>query len=139
MAIVFPPIAALVNWLVLRRQYRLRTDIGFARRRSARKTAWQTIEAAAQKSEAELAAAVSAAVGGYVADRCNLPAGGLTRAAVVEHLTDRLVSASAVKDIDGLLERCESLRYAGAGGTSRDDLVRAAMTAIERLEGERFG
>ena len=139
LAITLPPLAALIHWLALRHRHRLMTDIGFARRRSARKKAWQTIETAAKGSESELAAGVSTAIGGYVADRCNLPSGGLTRAAVVEHLTARLVSASIIEDVDRLLERCESLRYAAAGGTSRDDLVRAAMTAIERLEGERFG
>lgn len=137
-AITLPPIAALVNGLVLRRRHRLMTDIGFARRRSARKKAHRAIQSAASASESELAAAVSAAIAGYVADRGNLPAGGLTRAAVIEHLTRRRVSGPAVEEVDRLLEQCESLRYAAAGGATRDGLVKAAIAAIERLEGERF-
>jgi len=139
MAMGLPPVAALVNWLVHRRRHRLRTDVGFARRRSARKKAQNTIHAASQMTEAELAAAVSTAIGGYVADRCNLPTGGLTRSAVTEHLTDRRVPAAVVEEVDRLLEQCEGLRYAAAGGACRDGLVQAAMAAIERLEGERFG
>jgi len=132
------PILFLATWLVQRHRDRLRCDVSFARRRSAKRVALAGVHDAARAGGAELAASLAAALGGYVADRCNLPTGGLTRAAVVEQLHRREVRTDIVDQIDRLLDACESMQYAGGGGTDRESLVQDARRCIHRLERERF-
>jgi len=132
------PILFLATWLVQRHRDRLRCDVSFARRRSAKRVALGRVHDAARTGGTELAASLAAALGGYVADRCNLPTGGLTRAAVVDQLDRRGVPNDIVDQIDKLLDACETLQYAGGGGTDRESFVQAVRRCIHRLERERF-
>jgi hypothetical protein len=74
----------------------------------------------------------------YVADRCGLPAGTLTRAEAIDHLARREVAPEVIEQVDHLLERCESMRYAANGQDAVDDLPTAASRCVSRLERERF-
>jgi len=132
------PFVFLATWLVQRHRDRLRCDVSFARRRSAKHVALGRVHDAARAGGTELAASLAAALGGYVADRCNLPTGGLTRAAVVEQLHRRGVHRDVVDQIDQLLDACESMQYAGGAGTNSESLVQDARRCIHRLERERF-
>ena len=142
-ALLAPPLLFAAIWLIQRRRHRLRTDISFARRRAARRTAMDRIKIAAKsKQDAEQAAAIEAAMTGYIADRCNLPLGGLTRAEVTERLSERRVSGEMIKEVDQFLEQCETMRYAARLGAMVDskgsDPADAAQRMIERLEKEKF-
>lgn len=129
-----PPLLFALSWLTQRHSQRLRDDIGFARRRSARRTALRRLHAVAPSAASTAAEALS----GYIADRCNLPPGALTRAETIQHLQQRGVAPELVAHVDELLGRCEDLRYAGGIATKTDDLLAAIKATIDRLERERF-
>jgi hypothetical protein len=128
-----------VSWTARRRTERLRTDIGFARKRRARRQASDRLAGIAAGSTREAAAAIGSALPQYVADRCNLPTGGMTRARVVEELRARAIPAELVEAVDRLLAECEGIHYAGDGTRSAADLHGAAVACIDRLERERWG
>lgn len=133
--LIIPPVGFVVSWIVRRRTERLRTDVGFARKRRARRAAVARLRSSGT-SPRDVAAAVTSAIGQYVADRCNLPSGGMTRAAVLEQLAARSLPADLVQQVDRLLEECESVHYAGSGTQSADPLRDAALRCIDRLERE---
>ncbi len=132
------PAIYLLCFALVRYRDRVRGDQGFARRRSARRTALSRIAQAARDNGSNTAAAVSAALTGYVADRCNLPPGGVTRADAVRQLRSRAVPAEVVDQVDALLSHCESAQYAGGGDGAAGDLVTGAKKCIEQLERRRF-
>jgi hypothetical protein len=136
--LVLPPVAFVVSWTARRRSERLRTDVGFARRRKARRRALDRLGPVGTGSPREAAAAVGSALPQYVADRCNLPAGGMTRTRVVEELSGRALPADLVQEVDALLGECESIHYAGDGTRAAAELQAAAVACIERLERERW-
>lgn len=137
LALVAPPVAFFASFVARRRSERLRTDTGFARRRSARRTALHHLHEAAGKPVRESAALVAAAVSGYLADRCNLPSGGLTRAYVIEQLTARSVQSGTVSRVDGLLALCEGAHYGASAVTTSAEWVQEAKACIDLLERER--
>jgi hypothetical protein len=133
-----PPAVWLFGWLIRRRRWRLLHDESYARRRSAKRTALRSVHEAARTGAAASAARLAAAATGYVADRCNLPAGGLTRAEAIEHLMRRGASRELVAELNQFLERCEAMQYAAGASASGDDLAQAATCCINRLEKEHF-
>jgi hypothetical protein len=74
---------------------------------------------------------------GYVADRLNVPAGGLTRGEAVEQLRRAGVHDEAVDALDELLRVCEAAEFGGADA-SAGDVRKRARAIIARLERSRF-
>ncbi len=133
-----PPLLFAVCLVGRRQRERLHNDRGLARRRAARKVADRAIRAAAATTPEQVAGLLSGAVSGYVADRCNLPAGGLTREEVIEHLRRRHLAPERVAEVDAFLELLENARYSGIAATPGDDLYRRAQCCLDRLEREKF-
>lgn len=139
LALIVPPLAFAATWLGRRRSERLRTDVGFARGRRARREAVARLKPAEKAELRDTAAAVCSALSQYVADRCNVPGGGMTRAAVVESLRARGVRPEVVGQVDELLDECEAIHYGGGGNRVSGDLLHSAMGCIDRLEREKMG
>lgn len=135
--VVVAPLFYVFCWAARRRSDRLRHDRGYARRRSARKHAQQAIADAGRSTDG-LTTAVADALIGYVADRCDLPAAGLTRAEAVAALAGRDVTPELVQRVDALLGRCDDVRYAGLDQTPADNVATEAKQCIAALEQQRF-
>jgi hypothetical protein len=136
--LMLPPVAFAASWTVRRRSERMRTDIGFARKRRAYREAMGRLRGVGVADTSQVAAAISSAIGNYVADRCNLPAGGMTRSAVVDQLHRRSVKAELITTADQLLAECEAIHFAGAGSRTAGELQASVMDCLKRLEGERW-
>jgi len=135
---VATPLLYVVVFVAVRRRERLRGDTAFARRRTAKRTAMGRIAEAARSNGVDSAAGVTAALVGYVADRCNVPAGGVTRADAVGQLRRRAVRDELVREVDAVLAECENARYAGGGQGSSNDIVARARRCIDELERQRL-
>jgi hypothetical protein len=133
-----PPLLSAGVLLVQRRHRRLRDDLGYSRQRQARRQALARIAAAAAAAAADRTELVAGALGGYVADRCNLPAGATTSADLVQALRDRGAADAVVERVDELMQRCEAARYAGLDGAGERDLVGEVREVVDRLERERL-
>jgi hypothetical protein len=130
-AIAFPPLVWVVAWSVRRHSSRLQADVAFARRRRARRTA--EVKLGRAKGSPDAAAHAADALLTYVADRANLPPGGMTRADAVGQLRRDGLPAEVIGELDEVLAGCEAARYARmAGGT--DEMIERARRCVHTLE-----
>lgn len=137
-ALGVPPALFFVCFLSQRHAERLRNDRALARRRSAHRKAQRAIRAIGESSNSAAADRLAAAVTGYVADRLDLPAAGLTRTDVVAHLQEHGAPQETLHRIDELLLTCESAKYAGLGHHAPADLAQRAAQCINDLESEKL-
>jgi len=128
-----PPLLYLAVLAGHRRSRRLRDDHGYARRRTARRTAARRLADGAGRAEA-----VGAALSDYIADRCNVPAGALTASEAAERLRSSAVDDELVRTVEELLGECEHAQFAGGVATDAATLIERAEQCIARLERERI-
>jgi len=140
-------------WAWDRRRQRLAGDVALARaqraRRMARKHLAQARKGFVARGSAEappkpaqpngdenaVYAAVARALTEYVADKLNLPAAGLTRAAIRETLTAQAVPGALVDQTLACLDWADSGRFAPtAAGRKASELVSEAEKVIGALE-----
>lgn len=125
------PVAYWVTWFLQRRAVRFRNDETYRRRSRA----YATARKALRNAKASDPAALRATLIGYVADRCGVPAGGLTRVEAISLLSARGATAETVRAVDGLLEKLELAEYGGAAATEGLDLAADdAKRLVDRLE-----
>jgi hypothetical protein len=133
------PLLYLVSSVIRRQRDRAARDAGLKRRRSARKRALTLIRTAlADVNSAATASHIAAAVTGYIADRCNLPAGIGTRSDAVSALRTCNVPEPLIDRLDSLLAECEEAQYAAAQSESVStrvlaDRARSCLNELERL------
>jgi hypothetical protein len=84
--------------------------------------------------ESASASPIAAAVTGYVADRCNLPLGTVTRSEVITELRSRSLPEALVNEIDALLAECETARYGARRDAVGGDLADRARSFVNTLE-----
>jgi len=124
------PLAYAACALLAHRRRRLVSDQALRRRRSARRTAQRAIEQAGGAPDA-----LTDALLGYIADRFDLPAGGLTRQEAIAQLRQAAAPADCVRGIDEVLAECESAQFGGGAATAIGELsarVRAGLDALNR-------
>lgn len=122
------PLAYLGAWFIQRRAARFRDDEALRRRSRAYATAKKRLH----DGDSTPPAAIRAAVLGYIADRCGVPAGGLTRAEAIRLLSERRIPAEKTRAVDGLLESLELAEYGGGGAIQ--DAASAAKQVLNGLE-----
>ncbi len=132
------PMTFMLCWLTQRRAQRLRTDVAFARRRRAARTAMSAISAVNAQHDsspnAATAGRLAEAVLRYVADRCNLPAGGLTRAEAIQKLQGHGIDSMLVHRVNELLSQCEQAAYAHLAAGDSAQLAADAERCINEME-----
>ncbi len=103
------PLVYFACALGMRRRRRLLHDVSGRRRRNARKSALAHL----RQGQDDPAVAAQALLG-YIADRWDLPAGGLTRAEAVGRLQSARIDPEIVQQTDDLLCACEAAEFGGA-------------------------
>lgn len=111
-SLMLPPFGYLLISVTTRHRTRLKQDVGFARRRRARKRAQAQIDLALRDSTSiQQWHGLSDALSGYMTDRFNLPPGQLTpedaQRQMIEHNYDETLAAQ----IFTFLETCDAVRY----------------------------
>ncbi|MCH8851450.1 MAG: BatD family protein [Planctomycetes bacterium] len=137
-AVSLPPVLFFACLVFQKHRDRLQRDPRAARRRSAHRRAMSKIQQSRGHGDTEIAELLAAAVTDYVADRCGLPAGGLTRVDALEQLTKRHTSANLIEQVDNLLKTCESLKFAGPDSAASQNLTTRAAESINQLEREKL-
>ncbi|MFQ5411700.1 MAG: BatD family protein [Phycisphaerae bacterium] len=123
------PIVYLATWFVTRRSERFREDVALRRRRYAYRNAKKSLRGSGRE-----ASAVSGIVLTYVADRCNVPAAGLTCADARALLSERGIPEETRKALDSFLSSLEQARYAGGAAVVADEPATEARRLIDELE-----
>ncbi len=135
------PVAAILATVYYRSHARrLRDDAGYARWRRADSNARSGLRQARQKLEQgafdQAFTGISSAIYGYIADKCNQPAAGLTSPRVIELLGDRGVDDVTVSLVKDCLDACDMARFAPTALTAEhtEDVLGKAVKAIESIE-----
>lgn len=125
------PLVYAIALLVRRRNSRFEGNELARRRAHAYRHARQALAEARGRDDAKH---VRAALLGYVADRCGLPAAGMTRADAIAELARRSAPPAARQALDELLEALEAAEYGGGGGGVAESVVSSARSVLENLE-----
>lgn len=119
-------------WVAERRRRRLGSDVALRRRSKAAKAARKALNAAREESQLEARASqVALALRGYLADRWNVQAAGLTGDDIAARLGESSIDGT---DLVSLLERCDAAQFAPGAVGSADDLHQQALTWVDTLE-----
>jgi hypothetical protein len=129
------PLLCLACLWVRRHRDRVAGDTGLERRRAARGTALAAIRrAVAGADEAAAASCAAQAVARYVADRCNLSSGNVTREEVLRQLRSRNLPEATITRVDELLTECEVTQYGAAEHASAKRCIKRARDCLSDLE-----
>ncbi len=131
------PLGALaLGFWIKRRREMMESDLGRARKLKARGIAARRLNTAAkflrQHNHDQFFAELASALRGYLADKLNRQAAGLTTDDIVVALAERDISPEVYKQIAALLDESDSARYARATQRSANEM-RAAYQASLRL------
>jgi hypothetical protein len=125
-------------WLHFRRRERIAADVGLFRGRRASRAAKSRLRKArelmAGSSEEAFFAEMDRAVTGYVADKFNVAAAGLTRERIAELLVEREVAEDLRRRTLTCLERCDFGRFA-ARSAARDQMSALMAQGEEIITG----
>jgi hypothetical protein len=113
---------------------RFRSDVALRRRSRAYSAARKALASNGRSSPDAIASALL----GYIADRCNAPAGGLTRMDAVRLLSERSLGVEKVQAVDDLLGSLEQARYGGGPAGDADSYSKRAKQLIDDLESARL-
>ncbi len=125
------PAGYVATWIVARRSARYRADHALRRRHGAYGRARKALQDA---DRSDSASGASGALVAYVADRCNVPEAGLTRAETLRLLEERGADAGVCREMDALLESIEFVEYSGAGAMGRNNAFDTARRVLDGLE-----
>lgn len=122
-----------------RRQRRLAGDVGLARGLRSGREAVRRLKRARQLADAGDAgfhAELAGALRGYVADKFNRSAAGLTLEEIDSLLSSRRIPPGLVGDIRQTLEECDMARFApvGGGAADRERLLTGAARILDELK-----
>ena len=135
-----PLILILCAVLHARHRERLSSDSGYARLYGAgrmTKARFRFVERARREGNAEeLYGGLVKAINMYIADRLNIPAGGLTPEIIQEKLTLRGVAPDLLERMDTFSRTCDLARFASAKATGAE-MENAYREATEILEALR--
>jgi hypothetical protein len=131
-------VVLLAGLLVGRHRRRLEADRGYARRtRSSRLVKRRLTEATrllASGNQDEFYAALNRAVVGYVGDRLNIEAFGMTSEELADRLSRQGVEAEAVKGLLDLIASCDAARFSpGTTACSPKETLDKARLVLETL------
>ncbi len=120
--------------LFMRRRRRFEDDTGFARDYSAKSKGRKRLRNIAQA--AEPSEELYKAVAGYIADKFNVPEGGMTSGDVKQLFEERGIDGDLVEGFTRILKACERVRYAGVRLSDEEvgALTEAAVVAMDRLD-----
>lgn len=133
-ALAAPPVIYAATALLSWKRRRERQDVARTRRAAAKRVFQQRLR------HAESIRSVHEAMGallGYVADRLNLPPGGLTRDEAVARLRETRLDDASIAFVDRVLADGELAEFAGAG-VPMERIARNIREAVERMEKARI-
>jgi hypothetical protein len=137
-----PVLIYALCYATARRREKLRTDVEYRRQRFASKTAGTHIEAAAEavkrKDWDEVFARCSRSVTEYLADKLNVPVGGLTSSDVNAILSEKRVDKEFAAEIVRFLESCDYGRFASPAESpeAAAKCIKGARNILQRLRRE---
>lgn len=140
LVLLIMPVAYVATWITQRRAARFRNDEALRRRNQAMATFKRAVQGTRGGDALPLAEGVTpgtirAAVMGYIADCCNVPAGGLTRAEAVRLAASRGLPRDLTERLDQFVEELEFAEYGGGAASYDGDNVLSAGNGHRLIAG----
>jgi len=138
---LIPLLVFVISWRYQRQKEKLNSDIGYARLRRAHKSAKKRLRQAQKLSSPdkskEFYSETAKALIGYVGDKLNLPAYGLTKDRIELELSNRGVEKEKIDHLLKLLDLCDYARFAPGSSevTEMKNFLESVEKAIVDLEG----
>jgi hypothetical protein len=138
---LIPLLAFAISWRYQRQKEKLNSDIGYARLRRAHKLAKKRLGQAnkliASEKSKEFYSEVAKAMIGYVGDKLNLPAYGLTKDRIELELSNKGVEKEKIDNLLKLLDSCDYARFAPGSSEVTEmknflELVEKAIVDLEK-------
>jgi hypothetical protein len=131
---LIPLLVFAISWRYQRQKEKLNSDIGYARLRRAHKLAKKRLGQAhklisSEKSK-EFHSEIAKALIGYVGDKLNLPAYGLTKDRIELELSNRGVEKEKIDNLLKLLDSCDYARF--APGSSEVAEMKNFLSSVEK-------
>ncbi|GAB4346223.1 MAG: hypothetical protein Kow0099_27250 [Candidatus Abyssubacteria bacterium] len=137
-----PALLYAVCLVIARHRERMKTDAAYRRSRQAAKTAEVHTQAARnafdEKRWDDVFAECSRAVTEYLADKCNMPAAGITASEVESVLSSRKVSKDLSSEITQFLHACDFNRFTSSAKSPAvaQQCIDTTLNILKRLEQE---
>jgi hypothetical protein len=130
----FPALLCVLCFFLERHWSRIGGDVALQRSLKASSAASQRLKAARSLQGTEFYQAVSEALTGFVADKCNLPPASVDARSAPELLTQQEVTQDDVSALVSLLEQCDLGRFGGdASAADREGLLSRAKDLLASL------
>jgi hypothetical protein len=131
---LIPLLVLVVAWRYQRHQNKMNSDVAYARIRRSGKLARKRLKDAgrlisAEKSK-EFYSEVAKAMIGYVGDKLNLPAYGLTKEGIESELSNGGVEKEKIDNLLKLLDSCDYARF--APGSSETGEMKRFLNSVEK-------
>ncbi|MFQ6002462.1 MAG: BatD family protein [Candidatus Zixiibacteriota bacterium] len=131
---VIPLLAFVVAWRYQKHQEKINSDIGYARTRRAHRFAKKRLGQAkkliATEKSKEFYAEAAKSMIGYVGDKLNLPAYGLTKDRIELELSNRGIEKEKIDNLLKLLDSCDYARF--APGSSEVEEMKRFLSLVEK-------
>jgi hypothetical protein len=131
---LIPLLVLAISWRYQRQKEKLNSDIGYARLKRAHKLAKKRLGQAQKLSSPEKSkefyCEVAKALIGYVGDKLNLPAYGLTKDRIELELSNRGVEKEKIDHLLKLLDSCDYARF--APGSSEVEEMKNFLSLVEK-------
>ena len=135
-----PLFAVGLSLVVEKRRRRFREDVGLARASRAQRDAEKRFSAAGKRLQAGQAedafSSVAAALRGYLADKMNTPAAGLTTEAVDAFLARHGVEPKVQEELRAVTGACDAARFTSGGASveAGREVLSRARSLVRALE-----
>ena len=131
---LIPLLAFAISWRYQKHQKKLNSDVGYARLRRAHKLAKKrladTKKLISTEKSKEFYGEVAKAMIGYVGDKLNLPAYGLTKDRIEFELSHRGIEKEKIDNLLKLLDSCDYARF--APGSSEAEEMKRFLSLVEK-------
>jgi len=129
-----PALLCVVCFVVERRLSRVGSDAALQRSLKASGAAAERLKLAGKAGGSDLYQAISDALTGFIADKCNLPPASVDVASSPRLLAERGVAGEEVDELVALLEACDVARFGGdASAADREAILAKARGLLASL------
>lgn len=130
---LIPLLAFAISWRYQKQREKMNSDIGYARLRRAHKLAKKRLGQAQKlispEKSKEFYGETAKAILGYLGDKLNLPACGLTKDIIESELSFRGVEKEKIDNLLKLLDSCDYGRF--APGSSQVEEMKNCLSLVE--------
>ena len=132
------PFAAMgLSVFLIGRIRKQESNIGLMKSKKANRVAKKHLAAANKLlngQDADFYEEIYRALYGYISDKLNIPVSDLTKESIADSLMQKQVPHDTIHELTSALNECEMARFAPSAVRSKNDMLEASSSIIEKIE-----